>query len=113
VSNGGSDAFTVVGGAIGANHHWLDPVGDMYLFWRLKRLASEGLTQPLLRLTGTTTTARGCRVTPTEFGIAVRDGRANHVEANGVDDWIGGVHLLSDHGSPWCCRDGGLERATS
>jgi hypothetical protein len=109
-SNSGSDAFTVIGGAIGANHHWLDPVGDMYLFWRLKRLGDSRLKSPLITLSGNQTNARGCRVAPTDFGIAVRDGQANHTEVNGVDDWIGGVHLRADKGSPWCRRNGGLER---
>ena len=110
VSNSGSDAFTIIGGAIGANHHWLDPVGDSYLFWRLRRLADPTLTEPLVILSGDTNTARNCRVTPTAFGIAVRDGRANHVAVNGIDDWIGGVHLQLAKGSPWVRRGDGLVR---
>lgn len=104
VSNAGSDAFTVIGGAIGANHHWLDPVGDLYLFWRLRRLADSKLAEPLLTLSGDRNTARNCRVTPTAFGIEVRDGRASHAVVNGVDDWIGGVHLRQTVGSPWMRR---------
>jgi hypothetical protein len=107
-SNTGSDAFAVIGGAIGANSHWLDPVGDMYLFWRLKRLAGTRLKRPLVLLEGNTSNARGCRVMPTDFGIAVRDGEANHAGMNGVDDWIGGVHLQSSRGSPWVRQKGGL-----
>lgn len=108
LSNGGSGAFTVIGGAIGSNHFWLDPVGDAYLFWRMKRLGDSSLREPLLTLDGDTNTARGCRVTPTEFGIAVRDGRANHADMNGIDDWIGGVHLRDSVGSPWWRRGGEL-----
>lgn len=104
VSSGGTDAFTVIGGAIGANHHWLDPVGDAYLFWRLRRLADSRLNEPLLTLTGDLNTARACRVRPTAFGVEVRDGRANNVEVNGIDDWIGGVHLRQGKGSPWLRR---------
>lgn len=104
VSNGGNDAFAIIGGAIGANHHWLDPVGDAYLFWRLRRLASRELAEPLLTLSGDLNTPRACRAVPTAFGIEVRDGRANHVEVNGVDDWIGGVHLRQSNGSPWVRR---------
>jgi hypothetical protein len=104
VSNGGNDAFTIIGGAIGSNHHWLDPVGDAYLFWRLRRLADPSLSEPLLTLTGDTNTARACQVVPTVLGIEVRDGRANHVEVNGIDDWIGGVHLRQGRGSPWVRR---------
>lgn len=108
VATSGADAFTVIGGAIGANHHWLDPVGDAYLFWRLRRLALPALAKPLLTLGGDPNIMRHCRVTPTEFGIAVRDGRANHVEINGIDDWIGGVHLRAPAGSPWYRRGDGL-----
>jgi len=104
VSNLGSDAFTVIGGAIGSNHHWLDPVGDAYLFWRLRRMAEASLREPLLTLSGDRNKARACRVMPTPFGIEVRDGRANHTATNGVDDWIGGVHLRQAHGSPWVRR---------
>lgn len=105
IPNTGSDALTIIGGAIAANHHWLDPVGDVYLFWRLRRMASQSLVKPLLRLTGGTDVMRTCRVSPTAFGIDVRDGRANAAAINGVDDWIGGVHLRQAHGSPWY-RDG-------
>jgi Domain of unknown function (DUF1835) len=112
VSNAGSDAFTVIGGAIGANHHWLDPVGDSYLFWRLRRLADPTLSEPLLTLTGDSNTARACRVMPTAFGIEVRDGRANHVAVNGIDDWIGGVHLRQPKGSPWVRKGDELIRVS-
>ena len=102
----GSDAFTVVGGAIGVNHHHLDPVGDMYLFWRLRRMADQWLREPLVELSGDTSIMRHCRVTPTDFGKRVREGKANHVEVNGIDDWVGGVHLRAGAGSPWYRRNG-------
>ncbi len=35
----------------------------------------------------------GSRVTLTNFGRAVLDGREDHVQANGLDRWLGGVHL--------------------
>ena len=108
ISTNGSDAFAVIGGAIGANHYWLDPVGDAYLFWRLKRMANAKLAEPLLALTGNPNEARGCKVSPTSFGIEVRDGNANSADANGVDDWIGGVHLCQARGSPWYRRNGEL-----
>jgi hypothetical protein len=104
IGRDGADASTVIGGAIGANHYWLDPVGDVYLFWRLRRLASPDLRQPLVTLSGDTNVMRHCRVTPTPFGLDVRDGRANHVTVNGIDDWVGGVHLRQPTGSPWYRR---------
>lgn len=108
VPDSGSDAFTVVGGAIGANHHHLDPVGDMYLFWRLRRMGSSALREPLLTLSGDASTMRRCRVVPTDLGKRVRDGKANHVDVNGIDDWVGGVHLRASAGSPWYRRNGEL-----
>ena len=113
MSSAESNAFTVIGGAIGANHHWLDPVGDSYLFWRLRRLADPALNEPLLTLSGDRNTPRNCRVMPTAFGIEVRDGRASHVAVNGVDDWIGGVHLRQATGSPWVRRGDELIQSLS
>jgi hypothetical protein len=39
-------------------------------------------------------------VSPTPFGRAVAVGEADHVRTNGIDSWIGGVHL-SGHGPLW------------
>jgi hypothetical protein len=103
----GSSAFTVIGGAIGANHHHLDPVGDMYLFWRLRRMMF-GAREPLVTFQGDPTSIRDCLVIPTGLGKAVREGRANHAAINGIDDWIGGVHLHAKSGSPWYRRTGEL-----
>jgi hypothetical protein len=36
-------------------------------------------------------------VTITEAGLNVLDGRAGHIELNGVDRWLGGVHLKGGH----------------
>jgi len=41
----------------------------------------------------------------TEAGRRVLDGAADHVELNGVDRWIGGVHLLGREVS-WRWDDG-------
>jgi hypothetical protein len=39
-------------------------------------------------------------VTITEAGRNVVEGRADHIELNGIDRWLGGVHLSGDH-SRW------------
>lgn len=104
----GTDAFTIIGGAIGANHQHLDPVGDLYLYWRLRRLSDPALRQPLVELSGDVGAMRHCLITPTAFGKQVRDGKASHVAVNGIDDWIGGVHLRATTGSPWYRRTGEL-----
>lgn len=73
-----------------------DQVGDSYLFYRLLRLGSPNLPSPLVSFTGDTNAIRTCSVKITDFGRKVLAGEANHVAENGIDDWIGGVHLTSD-----------------
>lgn len=72
----------------------LDWQGDAYLFYRLISMAAA--RSPLISLTGSRTTMRGCEVRPTSFGQDVLAGNANNVHENGIDDWIGGVHLSDD-----------------
>jgi len=80
------------------------PVGDLWLFDRLRRMATA--PQPAVVLEGNDTTSmRGTDVQLTEFGRAILRGRANFVHANGIDDWIGGVHLDSASNRVWV-RDG-------
>lgn len=72
----------------------LDWQGDMHIFHRLISMAA--VRSPLISLTGSRTTMRGCEVRPTSFGQDVLAGNANTVRENGIDDWIGGVHLGDD-----------------
>jgi hypothetical protein len=72
----------------------LDWQGDMHLFHRLIGMAAG--RSPLISLTGNHTTMRGCEVKPTSFGQDVLAGNANNVHENGIDDWIGGVHLSAE-----------------
>ena len=72
----------------------LDRQGDMYLFHRLISMAA--VRSPLISLTGSRTTMGGCEVRLTSFGQDVLAGNANNVHENGIDDWIGGVHLSGD-----------------
>jgi hypothetical protein len=69
----------------------LDWMGDMHLFQRLTGMAAA--RSPLISMTGSRTRMRGCEVKPTSFGQDVLAGNANNVHENGIDDWIGGVHL--------------------
>ncbi|MCZ6743637.1 MAG: DUF1835 domain-containing protein [Alphaproteobacteria bacterium] len=70
-----------------------DYVGDTYLFRRLIGMGNVELTSPLISVTGSTRIMRGCEVRLTAFGQNVLSGKANNVHENGIDDWIGGVHL--------------------
>jgi hypothetical protein len=85
----------IIGYAMGDNET-PDQVGDSYLFYRLLRLGSPNLPSPLVSFTGDTNAIRTCSVEITDFGRKVLAGQANHVAENGIDDWIGGVHLTPD-----------------
>lgn len=86
----------------------LDHVGDTYLFRRLTALAYANLASPLISITGNARIIRGCEVKLTPFGEKVLAGEANHVEVNGIDDWVGGVHLSSAEGNVTFRDDGAL-----
>jgi hypothetical protein len=85
-------------------------MGDL-TFWQ-RVIALSGGVEPLLRIREgeaagspageTFRTSRGpaVEISLTEAGRAVLSGDADQIELNGIDRWIGGVHLLSDS-SPW------------
>jgi hypothetical protein len=79
-------------------------LGDTFAFRTIRRLA-EGRT-PLLEL-GDAPVNGKTRIGITESGRAVLGGEADYVELNGLDRWIGGVHLDGHAGWRW---DEGLER---
>ena len=77
----------------------LDYVSDDYLFPRLMALGRSDLASPLIKITGSSQIMRVSKVTLTRFGQRVLAGEANHVEVNGIDDWVGGVHLSTAEGN--------------
>jgi hypothetical protein len=82
-----------------------ESVGDVYLFERLRRLANPGLARPAVVLAGDVSSYRGCEARLTEAGALFLDGGLNFVATNGIDDWVGGVHLDSTTDAVWF-RDG-------
>lgn len=67
-------------------------LGDTWCFDRLRRLA--GADTPLLVAEPAGTAIdRHARLRPTDAGRRVLDGDEDHVALNGIDRWIGGVHL--------------------
>ncbi len=88
----GPAAAGVIGFTMGYNES-PDRVGSEYLFRRLIGMGNVELTSPLISVTGSTRTLWGCEVRLTAFGQSVLSGKANNVHENGIDDWIGGVHL--------------------
>lgn len=69
--------------------------GDGILFGRLLDLADTSNRRPALALRGAGRTMRSCEFRLTEFDAACRSGGANLVAENGIDRWVGGVHLHS------------------
>ncbi|HEY7681403.1 MAG TPA: DUF1835 domain-containing protein [Gemmatimonadales bacterium] len=97
----GAKAVTIVAHTLRTNSGCLDPVGDGYLLGRLRSLADRRLPHPALVLAGDVESARDQGVEVTASGTAVLAGRSNFVELNGIDEWIGGVHLDSRAGDIW------------
>jgi hypothetical protein len=65
-------------------------LGDYWCYSRIRQLANSPV--PLLA-TDTPRVSGDTAVQLTEAGAQVLAGAADHVELNGVDRWIGGVHL--------------------
>jgi hypothetical protein len=79
-------------------------LADLFAFRIMARLA--GGRVPLLELdppAGEVTAAT--RLRPTEAGRRVLRGEADHVALNGIDRWVGGVHLRGPE-SPWRWDEG-------
>lgn len=94
--------------AVGSDLRDGDCVGDLYLFCRLRSLASSELAEPLFTLSGEQTSYRDTDVALTEFGAAVLSGEASSYPTNPIDEWVGGVHLSSSTGNLWFFKDGRL-----
>ncbi len=73
--------------------NYLDVMGDDFLFDRAIRMSSPLVAHPLISIDGDRQDMRACTVALTEDGIGVLAGERNAVQLNGIDDWIGGVHL--------------------
>ena len=68
-------------------------LGDSSFYAIMRRL--QGATTPLLTAPDSPLpTRRSCPVALTDFGRLVLSGRGDHATNNGLDRWVGGVHLL-------------------
>ena len=115
VGERGRKAAMIVGGAMTAEidvEHdlTLDTVGDLYLFHRLRNLARPDLAQPLAVATSLDAPMRFAEYKLTEFGGLVQIGERNAIFANGIDDWVCGVHLSSETGNVWVRENGAIVR---
>lgn len=77
-----------------AAREWRPFLGDTWSFDRMRRLATA--PTPLLALDP---------LALTDAGREVLEGRADHVALNGIDRWIGGVHLTGAD-VPWRWDEG-------
>jgi hypothetical protein len=101
VPDRGPKAERIIGYTLGERFHEGDLAGDAYFFWRLLRMASPALPQPLLVAIGDSRTMAGTHFELTAFGAEVGAGKASSWPANPIDDWAGGVHLSSVAGNLW------------
>lgn len=99
----GPQVARVVGYTIGF-YEAMDSLGDLYVFDRVRRLSQHVLATPLLEFSGDQNKMRASEVRLTDFGRAVLSGKANAISENGIEDWIGGVHLSGNRSSAH--RDG-------
>jgi hypothetical protein len=79
-------------------------LGDTWAFAAIERLAR--VDNPLVSV-GAGAVDRDSAVALTQTGRRVLDGAADHVSLNGIDRWIGGVHLVGR--SPGWRWDEGVE----
>jgi hypothetical protein len=79
-------------------------LGDMTCFGRMDRMAQG--PHPLLHLDPPgRPVQRSTGVRLTDTGVQVLAGQADQIALNGIDRWIGGVHLQGHH-VPWRWDDG-------
>jgi len=105
----GPEAARVIGYTIGYGMETHDLVDDGYLFSRLRALADTRHPRPLVALAGAGH-LRDTRVELTDAGRAVLAGTPNALDANDIDDWVGGTHLDSRRGNVWAHEGRRLER---
>jgi hypothetical protein len=87
---------------LGAEREARPYLGDTWAFAAIERLARAEV--PLVSVDAGVVD-RHAAVTVTDAGRRVLDGAADHVALNGVDRWIGGVHLVG-RDVPWRWDEG-------
>lgn len=101
VADGASDAGTAFERAIARETR--PYLGDTWCFTMMDRMAQAPV--PLLDTDPTGPVDRHTRLRLTDAGAQVLAGEADHVTLNGIDRWIGGVHLHGRH-PQWRWDDG-------
>jgi len=96
VAEQGPKAVRVIGYTIIRTMDSLDLVGDWQFFAWLKSLGSPAARQPPVSITGDPENMRETEVRITDLGKRVLAHEANFVTLNGIDEWVGGVHLEAE-----------------
>jgi hypothetical protein len=94
----GPNLADVIGRTMGESSRvdWLDSKFDFIWLNRALKMSASHATFPLLRIEGGPAVMRECSVTVTAIGHDVLAGQRNAVALNGIDEWIGGMHLTPD-----------------
>lgn len=95
-------AARIVGPAMADGMPPRDRIGDLLIFRHLVAL-SVG-PSPCVETRGDVSETRGCEARLTEFGNQCLLGNRSRIR-NGLDEWVGGVHLDTRAGNVWV-RDG-------
>lgn len=74
-----------------------DRQDDTYLFQRLLKLSCEQTPRAPLLIGNDYTSLRDCKMTFLPLAHEILAGHANMITLNGLDDWLGGVHLTPDN----------------
>lgn len=86
-------------------------MGDLAFIAHLNRLVNARV--PLLRVVKPESALWKSEVENTPEGRAVLRGEADHLRLNGIDRWLGGVHLQGEHVWRWDGENGNLAFASS
>ena len=97
----GPRAAMVIGHTLTHDMEFPNWVGTDYLLGRVRRLSDPNLPHPLLAVVGDGVDIATTQITLTDSGREILAGHGNAVEWNGIDDWVGGVHLNSAGGRVW------------
>jgi len=102
---------TRIVGTVGEWSAEIDCPNDPEIFRLLVSMDQTQCKNPLVETRGNRQLMRETEVALTFHGREVLEGRANYVELNGIDRWIGGVHLSSRENRVWLREGDSLVRA--
>ncbi len=97
----GPNTARIIGYTLADCMDGLDLVGDFYLFSRLKNMGKSHLRAPLVEANALNLPMTDTQIKISKSGKQALQDKINVIKLNGIDDWVGGVHLDSSTGSVW------------